>query len=93
MNYFTCRDLSLNRPIQELNKVQSAFQCSCVSVGVPFLLVLSMKTNNGICDSFIAVTSVGDGKTHSIWKTPLEKDDYRLLEKIPISQRLKIGWV
>ena len=51
-----------NRPLQELNKVKSAFQCSCVEAGVPFVFVLSIETNNGICDSFIAVTSVCNGK-------------------------------
>ena len=95
MNYFTCPDLSLNRPIQELNIIQAAFRCSCVGAGVPLVFVLSKETNHGICDSFviIAVKSVCNGKTRPVWKTPLEKDDDRLLENIAISQRLKIGWV
>ena len=90
MIFFKRRDLLLNRPLQELNKVKSAFQCSCVEAGVPFVFVLSIETNNGICDSFIVVTSVCNGKTYPIWKTPLEKDGDRLSEKIQISKQM--GW-
>ena len=65
----------------------------CPQFVITVFLWLSKETNNGICDSFIAVTSVCNGKTHSIWKAPLEKDGDGLLEKIPISKRLKIDWV